>query len=430
MSLLFDFISGANLQAPIYPTDGSVHTVPYSSPNTPLERQTPSHFVVDTQLLQKMQGRLQSYLATRVGERPVSNMLRKRLDLTQHSLAPTLAGPHMKNEATAAGFFWENIKPLVTDFVREVNNRAIYLLGADTAFGARPDDIWGSGSTLSSSPPGCCFIIWTRFWPLAMRTMGMARGWYSKQMRQVHAPSFSRYSFPISWFLPLSHSTCQIGISMSTKNFTWGIFTSSVISIFFHRHVAADTNGETHHIISCSDPVNVDSTHPSLFSLCAATLLGTQDPHALDTEPVSAEITLQPYTFFPAARPSNSTCFKVKALKQRVTSLFSKQSSSTAKPTGSTSTDIVALQMPHSCSQLGVQKVATLEYPVGVDGQCLWKVFLIYSILSHIILLLTQFSFSPVPYAPRSVCGIILAQQTSVACTRTPHCFPGTQFKG
>lgn len=170
---------------------------------------------------------------------------------------------------------------------------------------------------------------------------------------------------------------------MSTQNFTWGILTSSVISILFHRHMATDTNGEPHHIISCSDPVYLDSANPSLFSLCAATLLGIQDPHALDTEPVSAEITLQPYTFPLAARPSNATRSKFKAWTE-LKSRFAKQSSSATNPAGSTP---VPLQTLHSCTQLGVQKVATLEYRVGVHGQCLWKVFLIpfYFISYHIV---------------------------------------------
>ena len=143
MSPLFDFINGANLQAPTYPTDGSVHTAPYGSPNTPLERQTPSHFVVDTQLLQKMQERLQSYVTTRCGERPVTNVLRAGLDVTRQRLAPSLAGPHLRDKTMAAGFFWENIKPVVTDFVTEVDGRVVFLSGADTTFGARPDAIWG-----------------------------------------------------------------------------------------------------------------------------------------------------------------------------------------------------------------------------------------------------------------------------------------------
>lgn len=73
---------------------------------------------------------------------------------------------------------------------------------------------------------------------------------------------------------------------MATRNLTWGILTSGLVSIFFYRHVALDTNGEPRHILSCSELVYIDAARPSLFFLRAATLLGALDPHALVPRPV------------------------------------------------------------------------------------------------------------------------------------------------
>jgi hypothetical protein len=88
---------------------------------------------------------------------------------------------------------------------------------------------------------------------------------------------------------------------MAARSLTWGILTSSLASIFFHRRIAPDTNGESHHILSCSELVYINAAHPSLFSLCATTLLGAQDPRALVPGPVDLRITLQPYPLPPTA---------------------------------------------------------------------------------------------------------------------------------
>src|SRR5713101_7811929 len=81
---------------------------------------------------------------------------------------------------------------------------------------------------------------------------------------------------------------------MATKNLNWGILTSGLASMFFLRHEAVDTNGEFHHILVCSELVNCDATGPSLFSLCAATLLGR--PDGLVVRPTSKRFTLRPYS--------------------------------------------------------------------------------------------------------------------------------------
>ena len=90
---------------------------------------------------------------------------------------------------------------------------------------------------------------------------------------------------------------------MATRDLTWGILTSGLVSIFFHRHVAPDANGESHHILSCSELVYCNADHPSLFSLCAATLLG--GPDALVVRPVSMRITLQPHPLPPPTASSS-----------------------------------------------------------------------------------------------------------------------------
>ncbi len=101
--------------------------------------------------------------------------------------------------------------------------------------------------------------------------------------------------------------TCRIGISMATRDLTWGILTSGLVSIFFFRLVAPDINGEPHHILSCSELVYIDAAGPSLISLCVATLLGAQEPQALVPRPVSVRITLQPYPLPPTASASKTT---------------------------------------------------------------------------------------------------------------------------
>ena len=99
---------------------------------------------------------------------------------------------------------------------------------------------------------------------------------------------------------------------MATRNYTWGILTSGLLSIFFYQHLADDTNGEPHHILSCSPPVYVDAAHPSLFSLCAATLLlDAQDPRGLVPRPISVRIALEPYPYPPTGSPSNATRSKI-----------------------------------------------------------------------------------------------------------------------
>lgn len=227
-------------------------------------------------------------------------------------------------------------------------------------------------STSSSSLRGHCFIMSVRFLSLAGQTMGEARRWYSVHKRGMVDSSFLRFSFPHHCFYCYS-TTCQIGISMATRDLTWGILTSGLVSIFFYRHVAPDINGDPHHILSCSELVYIDATGPSLFSLCAATLLGAEDPHALDPKPVIVRITLQPYPF-----PSTANTGR-----HRGSCNYPK---STQNPRGSTSRDVSPPQMSHARQPLhppklsrtlpGLRKAATLVYRVGTRRPCLWKVFL------------------------------------------------------
>jgi hypothetical protein len=243
----------------------------------------------------------------------------------------------------------------------------------------------------------------------------------------VHDPSFIRFSFPYHGFYCYS-TTCQIGISMVEKNLTWGILTSGLASIFFHRHVVPDEKHEPHHILSCSDMVYVDATSSSLFSLCAATLLGADDP--LVVRPVSVR-TVQPYPLDEAASPSEATRSKIgRPRGGRNNPKSTARVSSARNPRGSTSTDVFPPQMAHArqplhpmkCSRtlLGVRKMAILEYRVGVRGQCLLKVFhsssfyliLIPSIIFRIIYfypVTDRLSSSAVPHAPHPVRGILLA---------------------
>ena len=239
---------------------------------------------------------------------------------------------------------------------------------------------WGGECMSSSSPPGHCFIVSVRFLSLAGQTMGEGRRWYSVHRRWMDDLSFSRFSVPYLDFYCYS-TTCQIGISMATKDLTWGILTSGLVSMFFYRHVAPDINGDPHHILSCSELVYIDAARPSLFSLCVATLLGAEDPHALDPRPVSVSITLQPYRLPATASASKATCSNIG--RHRGSRNHPK---STQTPRGSTSRDVFPPQMSHGRQPLhpmkisrtlpGVRKVATLVYRVGVRGPSLWKVFL------------------------------------------------------
>ena len=141
MPRFFDFIEGANLQRPTYQQIGSTHTAGCSATNPPPPRQTPSHFVIDPQLLQKVQRSLRAYLATKCNPRQVSNPLVARLGVTQHGLAGNR--PNLMDEATASAFFLENVKPLVSEFVLEVNHTPVQMQEAPTRYGAKPDGIWG-----------------------------------------------------------------------------------------------------------------------------------------------------------------------------------------------------------------------------------------------------------------------------------------------
>jgi hypothetical protein len=202
MPSYFDFIDGADLQRPRHETGGSTSssstTAGYSAPNPPSAQQTPSHIVFDTQLLQKMRGCLRSYLGTtKRGAQPVvPNVLATTLDITRQRLV--VLNPNLTSEAAAIGFFWMNIVPLVTDFVYDVGGGvAVHLEEAPTAYGAKPDGIWGGGeSTSSSSPPGRFFIMPLGFLPSAGQTMGKARRWCSVRRRAMNDPSFLRFSFP------------------------------------------------------------------------------------------------------------------------------------------------------------------------------------------------------------------------------------------
>jgi hypothetical protein len=177
-------------------------------------------------------------------------------------------------------------------------------------------------------------------------------------------------------------TTCQIGISMATKGLTWGILTSGLVSMFFYRHVAPDANGAPHHILSFSELVYIDATGPSLISLCAATLLGAQDPHTgtLIPRPVSVKITLRPYPIPQTASASNATRHRGNRNYRRPAARLS---SSAQNPRGSTSREV----FPHARQPLQllprVRKVLTLEHRVGVRRQCLWKVFLFSSSSSY-----------------------------------------------
>jgi hypothetical protein len=244
----------------------------------------------------------------------------------------------------------------------------------------------GGESTSSSSLPGRCFIMPLRFLPSAAQTTGKARSWYSVNTRGVDDLLFSGFSFPYHGFYCYS-TTCQIGTSMATRNLTWGILTSGLASIFFYRHIVLDTNGEPHHILSCSDLVYIDAAHPSLFFPRAATLLGTQDPRALVLRPVSLIIILQPYPLPPTESAGEATCSKIgRHGGSRNHPKSTAHLSSTPSPCDPTSTDVFPPEMSHArqplrpvkCSHTlcSIQKVANLEYRVGVRGQCLWKVSL------------------------------------------------------
>lgn len=184
--------------------------------------------------------------------------------------------------------------------------------------------------------------------------------------------------------------TCQIGISMAMRELTWGILTSGLVSIFFHRHVAHDTNGEPHHVLSCSDPIYSDAKYPSLFSLCATTLLG--NPETLVVRPLSSRGALQPYLIPLPLAAIPSSVIHSKACRHRggcnYRTLAAHHSS---MPRGSTARD--AIFPPHMLhtrrllypvrTLLGVRKVTTFNYQVGVCGQ--WA-FLTVHLLSNLFL--------------------------------------------
>jgi hypothetical protein len=90
----------------------------------------------------------------------------------------------------------------------------------------------------------------------------------------------------MSWF-PLLFNDLSDWDKHGHKELDLGNSTQGLACIFFYRHIAPDTNGEPHHIFSCSELVYIDAARPSLFSLCAAALLGAQDSRALVPRPVS-----------------------------------------------------------------------------------------------------------------------------------------------
>jgi hypothetical protein len=210
--------------------------------------------------------------------------------------------------------------------------------------------------------------------------MGGARCYYLGETRVVQGTSSLRFSFLYHSFYCHS-TTCQIGISMITRNLIWGILTSGLDSILFYRHIVRDANEEPHHILSCSEVVHVDATSPSLFSLCAAMLLLDA---ASAPRPMSMRNTLQPYSIPSTAGPSRATRSNMpqgrggRAHGRRI------DSSLALTPYRSTSTGVFPPAMapasrrlrPMSCSSTlrGVRKVASLEHRVGVRGQCLLKV--------------------------------------------------------
>jgi hypothetical protein len=120
---------------------------------------------------------------------------------------------------------------------------------------------------------------------------------------------------------------------MVSNNLTWGILTSGLVSIFFHRHEVPDINGESHHVLSCSKPVYVDAARPSVFSLCAAMLLGAHDARAFSLRLPSTRFTVQPYSLPQAASPSEATRSHTRRHRGSETTRLS----STQNPRGSTS---------------------------------------------------------------------------------------------
>ena len=126
--------------------NGSTHTVGYSAPNPPSEREIPSHIVLVTQVVRKMRGCLRKYLTTKLGPQhvPVPEVLASTLNTTRERLAVNL--PNLTNETTANFFFAGNhVVPLVTDFVFNMDGVPVQLEEAPMTHGAKPDGIWGCG---------------------------------------------------------------------------------------------------------------------------------------------------------------------------------------------------------------------------------------------------------------------------------------------
>lgn len=198
----FDFIDEANLKEPPYLATGSTQTAGYSAPNPPPARQIPSHVVVDPQLPQKMQECLRSYLTTKCGLRPASDRLVARLDLTQQSLVVNL--PNLTNEAAAVFFFVENVKPLVSEFVFDVDGVGVQLEEAPTNYGAKPDDsIWGRRVHVEFKSARALLHHAPESFAIGSANDGKGSELVLRQHERGERSIIFRVFLPISWFLLL-----------------------------------------------------------------------------------------------------------------------------------------------------------------------------------------------------------------------------------
>jgi hypothetical protein len=142
MPSYLDFIDDVNLTRLMYLATGPTGTAGYSVPNPPEVRQTPSHFVLDAQLTQKMRRSLTSYLTANCGMQPVPDGLVTRLGVARRSLEIHL--PNLTNEATASRFFLMHVMPLAQEFAFELDGALIELEEAPQSYGAISDGIWGN----------------------------------------------------------------------------------------------------------------------------------------------------------------------------------------------------------------------------------------------------------------------------------------------
>jgi hypothetical protein len=168
--------------------------------------------------------------------------------------------------------------------------------------------------------------------------------------------------------------------------------------MFFFRYEAPDTNGDLHHILLCSELVYCDAISPSLFSLCATTLLGQPDGLVVKSSTRST-FTLQPYQLPPTAggRPATGSNVSRQRGERR-------SPAPTAGPSTGTRSKVAGHRGRHNCLKstahpssvqnprgysrtlFGIRKMSTLEYRVGVRGRSLWKVNPFHAISYYILL--------------------------------------------